>query len=167
MGLRYRVRIPRGIGARWAAIHKRRAAAAQDDGEGVTFRVADLGDGRVPKRSTVAAEPMPQEDDLGLDGLQRDEVLASIAAAERAQQPDRLPVVVALVVVVLVLVFSSGILQGAFRDARERLIERRIKRPRAGMSWRHRHGVSREELGLPPNAAPRSKWLPKPENKAP
>ena len=162
--MRYRVKIPRGIGARWAELHKRPSPMAWDEEVGVTFRVADLSDGRVPQHSTCAE---PSEQTLGLDGVLRDEVLASIAAAERAQQPDRLPLVVVLVTLLLTLIFSSGILQGAFRDAREELVERRIRRPRAGMSWRHRHGVSREELGLSTPTAPRSKWLPKPHPKTP
>lgn len=152
MGLRYRVRIPRGIATRWAEIHKRPGLPAwRDEADpGVTFRAADLGDGRVPRESTVADEPEAGAKDVGLDGPSRDEAMATIAAAERSLQPDRLPLLIVLVIALVAAVFSSGILQGAFSDAKERLIEERIRRPRAGMSWRHRHGVTRAELGLPP-----------------
>ncbi len=150
----YRVRLPRGVAKKWTEIHSRPLSGVwRDPAEPeVTFRVSDLHDGKVPATSTVA-EPEPADDGIvGLDGDHRDEVLATIAAAERSIQPDRLPLVVALVCVLLLLILSSGVLQGVFTDAREHLIEERIKRPRAQMNWRDRHGATRDNLGLSPSS---------------
>jgi hypothetical protein len=150
VALGYRVRIPRGIAARWKEIHSPRRPMDSDDDPGVTFRVSDLGDGVVPTSSTVSDAPPEVRHDVGLDGEHRDEVMATIAAAERSIQPDRLPLMVVLVFILVTLIYSSGLFQGLFADAREHLIQERIKRPRAHLNWSDRHGASREKLGLPP-----------------
>lgn len=155
MGRYYKVRLPKRVASE--ALKGRRSTAMEsfddyDAEPGVTFRVSDLQGGRVPTESTVGDLQVGRAD-VGLSPAEAAELMASMAAAERADQPDRLPIVVALVMAVLFVVLASGVVQSLVGDAREQLIEERIKRPRAQHGWSERTGATRKALGLPEQPA--------------
>lgn len=147
----YKVRLPKRIATHATRSKPAPAAPAFDDFEGdpgVTFRVEDLASGKIPTESTVEMGGA-RDSEVGLTDAEAAELLASMAVAERASQPDRLPIVVALVVAALFVVMASGVVQKLVDRTRDQMIEDRIKRPRAQHGWTGRVGATREALGLP------------------
>jgi hypothetical protein len=146
----YKVRLPRRVASEAAAKKSKQLEPHFEDFEdpGVTFLVSDIERGKIPTTSTVD-DGRPRGGDVGLNSSEIAEVMASMAAAERAMQPDRLPLVIALVAVGLVLLLSSGVVQTFLRDTREHMVEERIKRPRARYGWMDRVGATKKSLGLP------------------
>lgn len=147
----YKVRLPTRVASQWAKDHPQLGGgggSVANDEAGVTFRVSDLTDGRIPTESTVF-DAVEQDEQVGLDATEARDMLAAMAAAERAAQPDRLPIVVAVVVALLAVIMASGLVQTLVGDAREHLIQERIKRPRAQYGWSARVGADRKALGLP------------------
>ncbi len=157
----YRVRLPKRVATQWA---NRKPSVSGDTFEdpldpGVTFRVSDLADGRVPKESTIEPEPeVPRE--VGLSDAEAREMLASMAVAERSSQPDRLPVVIALVVAALFVLLASGVVQTIFSETKEQMIEERLARPRARYGWSARVGADKAKLGLPEKPAQKIDYVP-------
>lgn len=161
----YRVRLPKRIAS---DATKRKDAPVTSgfdelaDTPGVSFRVSDLDGGRVPLKSTIDELGPMSDGDVGLSDSEAAEVMAAMAAAERAAQPDRLPVVVAIVVALLFIVMASGVVQSIVGDVREQMIEERIKRPRAQYGWSARVGASKKALGLPEKPAKKIDYYPLP-----
>ncbi|GEM_PF-2739722 len=166
----YKVRLPKRIASQWAKARPDRVEG--DDvfvvhgDPGVTFRVSDIEDGRVPAESTVESIEGVVHTTVGLSDEEAAEVLASMAVAERASQPDRLPLVVALVCALLTVILASGVVQTAVDDARQHLIEERVKRPRAQYGWSARVGATKKALGLQgnrlniPHEKPKQRFFP-------
>lgn len=160
----YKVRLPKRI-ASDAKKRRQRTEVLEFDGlgedPGVSFRVSDLDGGQVPTESTID-DLHPQRADVGLSDSEAAEVLASMAIAERASMPDRLPLVVALVVALLFVVMATGVVQSVVTDVREQMIEDRIKRPRAQYGWSARVGATKKALGLPEVPAEKIDYIPLP-----
>ena len=167
----YKVRLPKRIAT--DAKKNRRGGtevpiAAFDelhDEPGVSFRVSDLHNGAVPTESTIDELGRLPPSEVGLSDAEAAEVMASMAVAERASMPDRLPLVVALVVATLFLVMASGVVQSVVNKTREQMIEERLERPRAQYGWSARVGATKKALGLPEKPAVKIDYYPLPPRK--
>ncbi len=87
---------------------------------------------------------------VGLHGADAEEALAWIAAAERSQGRDWLPVALLLACLALLAISATGVVQTALKSAKEAEIHRRMNRPMVKPKWSVRVGATRENLGLPP-----------------
>ena len=96
---------------------------------------------------TVEA-PTVETPQVGLHGADAEAFLAQWGAADRSNRRDWFPVVVALVVVGLLVVASSGVFQQAWHELRQYQVQRRLERPRAGKSWTEHNRVNGEAPDL-------------------